>query len=61
MKNVIEHVKANKALYIRRSLVVIATGATIAVVAYAVKHGADDSIEEFAELADVVDITSAVA
>lgn len=59
MKNLVDHVKANKALYIKRTLIVLATGATIAVVAYAVKNGGDDSIEEIAELTEALAVADA--
>lgn len=49
LKNLVATVKANKAVIIKRSLIILATGATIAVVAYAIKSGSDDVIVELTE------------
>lgn len=51
MKNVIERLKANKQVVIRRTLVIAGTVAAITLVGYAYKRGIDatDAVEQAAE------------
>lgn len=51
MNKLVANIKANKALYARRAVIVIASAATIALVAYAVKTTGDADVD-LAELVD---------